>query len=63
MLIRAAQYGISSKLLALLSGLGGNGAGLGSVPKNNKDLIDAEEEKLLQEKDKEAKAKDKESWD
>jgi hypothetical protein len=38
------------------------GGSLGTGSKNNKDLIDATEEKLLSDKDKEAKGKDG-SWD
>jgi len=61
MLMRAAQYGISSKLLALLGGLNSGGApSLGGAKTNNKDLIDATEEKLLNDKEKEAKGT---SWD
>lgn len=64
MLQRAAQYGISSKLLALLGGLNSSGMGgsLATAGKNNKDLIDATEEKLLSDKDKEVKGKEG-SWD
>ena len=48
MIIRATQYGISSQLLALLSGYGGGGLG-GSKPDNRK-IIDASEEELLNQK-------------
>lgn len=58
MLMRAQQYGISSKLLALLGGLQSNASN--APAKNNKDLIDATEDKLIKEKEKEHKDK---SWD
>ncbi len=51
-------------MLALLGGLNSSGMGgsLATAGKNNKDLIDATEEKLLSDKDKEAKGKDG-AWD
>lgn len=54
MIMRASQYGISSKLLALL---GGMGAGSSSQKLHNKDLLDASEGKIFSDK-KEAK-----DWD
>jgi hypothetical protein len=61
--MRAAQYGISSKLLALLGGMNALSAIGGSTTKNNKDLIDAAEEKLLNDKDKESNKAAGSSWD
>lgn len=61
--MRAAQYGISSKLLALLGGMNALSAIGGSSTKNNKDLIDAAEEKLLSDKDKESNKVAGSSWD
>lgn len=63
MLMRAAQYGISSKLLALLGGMNALSAIGGNTTKNNKDLIDAAEEKLLNDKDKESNKAAGSSWD
>ena len=59
MLMRAQQYGISSKLLALLGGLS-VGSNAGVPAKNNKDLIDATEDKLIKDKEKEQSDK---QWD
>lgn len=62
MLMRAQQLGISSKLLALLSGLGNSNSITANPAKNNKDLLDATEEKMLSDKPNNSNNK-RDDWD